>query len=157
MGLIGIIKNILRPTPKLSDRDRIRNHLVKETALAEALAGFLLNGYNHGRSATITVEIDGLSCEVSILAMANEPLMEYLCNWICAQKLKKHIRLEEFDKAIRENALEVVGPGSWVIRKQEKQILTLPDDVYGRLYPSDRQTGESGQEKTGPRIDPEGP
>jgi hypothetical protein len=152
-----ILKNVFRRTPKLSDRDLVRNQLVSETVLADALAGFLLNGYNHGRSAKISVEIDGLTCQVSILASANEPLLEYLCNWICAQKLKKHIRLEEFDKAVGQNALEIVGPGSWVVRKEEKQILDLPADVYARLYPKDRQTGESGSEKIGPQFDPEGP
>jgi hypothetical protein len=87
-----------RPTPKLSDRDRLRNQLVKEVAYAEALAGFLLNGYNRGHAVKITVEIDGLGCEVAILASGEEALFEYLCNWVCAEKVRKHIRLEEFDQ-----------------------------------------------------------
>jgi hypothetical protein len=91
-----------RQTLKLSDRDRIRNKLIEEATLADAMAGFLLHGYYRGHQAIISIEIDGLSCETRILVRANEPLMEYLCNWICAEKMKKEARLDEFDRGGEE-------------------------------------------------------
>jgi hypothetical protein len=97
---------ITKPKTALSDRYRIRNLLLKEEAYASALAGFLVHGYNHGRSAKITITIDGTACEIGILASANEPLIEYLAQWACAEKLKKHIRLEEFDKVDNGKPIE---------------------------------------------------
>jgi hypothetical protein len=141
------IKRWFQRTPKLSDRDRIRNILVKEVAYASALAGFLCNGINRGREARITIEIDGTSCEIGIQASAKEPLMEYIANWAVREKLAKHVRLEEFDQQGRGGGGEVmtVGPsvGVWFT---EKQILHLPDDVYSRLYPPDEKTGHSDPE-----------
>ncbi len=89
---------MFRRTPKLSDRERLRNQIVKEVALSSALAGFLCNGFNRGHAAKLTIEIDGLACEVAILDLPNEPLMEYLANWACAQNLAKAVNLGEFDK-----------------------------------------------------------
>jgi hypothetical protein len=99
MRIIEKIKRVFRRTPKLSDRERLRNQIVKEVALSSALAGFLCHGFNRGRSAKITVEIDGLSCEIGLLASPKEPLMEYFANWACAEKLRKEHRLSEFDVA----------------------------------------------------------
>ena len=108
MGLIGIIKNVLRRTPRLSDRDRVRNILVREVAYSSALAGFICHGVNHGSHARITIEIDGTACEIGILAAADEPLMVYLAQWACVQKLKKHIRLEEFNR--ESGGRQDIGP-----------------------------------------------
>lgn len=42
--------------------------------------------------------VDGDECGVAILASAKEPLVEYLANWACAEKIRKENRLDEFDK-----------------------------------------------------------
>lgn len=81
-----------------TDRERVRNLLVKEVAYASALAGFLSNGVNRGREARITIEIDGTACQIGIQASAKEPLLEYMANWAVREKLAKHVRLDEFDK-----------------------------------------------------------
>lgn len=82
----------------LSDRDRIRNQIVAEVTYATALAGFLYHAFNHGHGVRITVGVDGDECGVAILANAKEPLVEYLANWACAEKIRKENRLDEFDK-----------------------------------------------------------
>jgi hypothetical protein len=152
------LARIRREGTARSDRERIRNILVKEAAYSSALAGFLCHAFNHGRGVRITVQADGEQCGIAILAHAKEPLVEYLAEWACAQKLVKVERLEEFDKRMDAGGrAEMTGPGSWVIRLEEKQILHLPDDLYRRLYGDAGQTGKSGAEKTGPQIDPEGP
>jgi hypothetical protein len=108
MKIIAIIKSWLSRKQKLSDRDRVRNMLVKEATYATALAGFLCHAFNHGHGVRITVQADGEECGVAILAHAKEPLVEYLAQWSCAQKLVKVDRLDEFDKG-GEGAAPVSG------------------------------------------------
>jgi hypothetical protein len=138
---------IRKPVTALSDRDRLRNILVKEVEYSAALAGFLCHGLNHGRAAKITIEIDGTSCDIGILVMKGDPLMEYLTQWACAKKIEKYVRLGEFDQQGKGGGgvALTVGPsaGVWFT---EKQVLVLPDDVYNLLYPPAEKTGDSGPE-----------
>jgi hypothetical protein len=85
-----------------TDQQRIRNILVKEVTYSTALAGFLTHAYNHGHGVRITIQVDGDDCGIAILAHAREPLVEYLAQWSCAQKLVKQDRLDEFDKGAAE-------------------------------------------------------
>jgi hypothetical protein len=89
---------IRQPKTAETDRERIRNILVKEATYAAALAGFVTHAYNHGHGVRITLHVDGEQCGIAILAHAKEPLIEYLAQWSCAQKLVKQDRLGEFDK-----------------------------------------------------------
>lgn len=90
---------IRKPETAETNQQRIRNILVKEATYSTALAGFLCHAFNHGHGVRITIQVDGDECGVAILAHAKEPLIEYLAQWSCAQKLVKVERLEEFDKA----------------------------------------------------------
>ena len=70
--------------------------MIKEVAYSAALAGFLCRAFNHGHEVRITIQVDGEQCGVEILASAREPLVEYLSQWSCSQKLIKQVRLDEF-------------------------------------------------------------
>jgi hypothetical protein len=89
---------IWQPKAAETDRQQIRNMLVREATYSSALAGFLCNAYNRGHGVRITIQVDGEQCGVAILAHAREPIVEYLAEWSCAQKLTKMDRLDEFDK-----------------------------------------------------------
>ena len=102
MKIKDIWAKLFGKKPVISDQERVRGQIVKEIEMSASLARFLLCAVNRGHAAKITIEVDGVLCEIGILAKANEPLMEYLANWACLEKIKKHSRLEAFDKGVAE-------------------------------------------------------
>jgi hypothetical protein len=98
MGLFDKLRRISRRRPDLSDREKLHNLLIREATYSTALAGFLTHAVNHGHGVRITVQVDGEQCGVAILAHAKEPLVVYLAEWACSQKLVKCERLAEFDR-----------------------------------------------------------
>ena len=103
-GLFRRKKKPVLPGAMLTDRQRVRKMIIEEAMAASDMAAFLSIALNSGRSAKITVEVDGFLCPVGILCGAAEPLMEYLANWACAKSLEKRDRLDQFDRQDRGGA-----------------------------------------------------
>jgi hypothetical protein len=105
---------------RVSDEQRIRSILVDECRLSYGMSHFLSNAVNRGRSAKITIEVDGETCEVGIMCRADDGLMEYLANWACSKAIVKVERLSEYDRETAKTFSGVVekgkgpnyGPGS---------------------------------------------
>jgi hypothetical protein len=102
MELIGILKKWFNQTPKSSDRQRVRDLLVRELVMATDLADTLCNAFRRAGRVRITIQVDDIDCGTGILARANEPLIEYFANWAVGEKMAKADRLEEFDKGTAE-------------------------------------------------------
>jgi hypothetical protein len=92
----------LRQTRKLSDRQRVRDLLVRELVMATDLADTLCTAFRRAQRMRITIQVDDIDCSTGILARANEPLMEYFANWAVGEKIRKADRLDEFDKGQAE-------------------------------------------------------
>lgn len=80
------------------DKERIRRQLATELEYATIFANFMQQAQTRGYVATITVEVDGVDCQVRVLIKPNDDLFEYLANWACATKILNKGKLEEFDR-----------------------------------------------------------
>jgi hypothetical protein len=88
----------MRGRVRATDRQRLRQMIADETEAAAVFGEFMSAAYNRGYAMKLTVEVDGVGCEVGLLCSRNPSLMEFLANWACAEKIRAAIRLEEFDK-----------------------------------------------------------
>jgi hypothetical protein len=106
----------------VTDRDRIRLEIVAEVEMATQFAQFVTAAFNRGYAGKITVEVDGVTCEVGVLCGTKEGLFEYLANWACAEKIRKQVRLEQFDKEVGEGYKATMSQGgkSWVLSREER-------------------------------------
>jgi hypothetical protein len=89
---------IRKPRARQTDRDRIRAILVDESLLSHGFAKFLQIAVNTGRTAKISVEVDGSRCEVGVSCRGDSDLVEYFANWAAAKYMSKVERLAEFDR-----------------------------------------------------------
>ena len=150
MKIKDIWAKLFGKKPVISDQEMVRGQIVKEIEMAASLARFLLCAVNRGHGAKITIEVDGVRCEIGILAKANEPLMEYLANWACLEKIKKHSRLEEFDKGVAEYQRE-----RFAVSRRSENCRWRTN--WGGIRASVPKTGAWIREIRGPQIAPEGP